>query len=97
MYAEKMKTLDASGSLINLKQLILTHQKKIEEQSMLSAMLKKYKAEEDEIKHKKSEKSALIVDIDLDIANNKTTIDEFQETILLMHEYIFGNKKGILK
>lgn len=94
MYAEKLKTLDASGSLINLKQLILTHQKKIEEQSMLSAMLKKYKAEEDEIKHKKSEKSALIVDIDLDIANNKTTIDEFQETILLMHEYIFGNKKG---
>lgn len=94
MYAEKMKTLDASGSLINLKQLILTHQSKIEEQSMLSAMLKKYKEEEDEIKHKKSEKSALIVDIDLDIGNNKATIDDFQETILIMHEYIFGNKKG---
>lgn len=94
MYAEKMKTLDVSGSLINLKQLILTHQSKIEEQSMLSAMLKKYKEEDDEIKHKKSEKSALIVDIDLDIGNNKATIEDFQETILIMHEYIFGNKKG---
>ncbi len=93
LYAEKMKAFDATGSLINLKQLILTHQRKIEEQSMLSTMLKKYKEEDDIIKHKKSEKSALVVEIDLDINRNKTTISDFQETILLMHDYVFGNKK----
>ncbi|MGC0789163.1 AAA family ATPase [Pantoea agglomerans] len=93
LYAEKMKAFDATGSLINLKQLILTHQQKIEEQSMLSTMLKKHKEEDDLIKLKKSEKSALVLEIDLDINKNKLTISDFQETILLMHDYVFGNKK----
>ncbi|MFT4273639.1 MAG: DUF2326 domain-containing protein [Pantoea sp.] len=93
-YADKMKTLDVSGPLTNIKQLILVHQKKVEEQSMLSALLQKYDKEDNEIRVKKDEKSSCLLELDFEVKGKKETINNFEETMLAMHEYIFGNKKG---
>lgn len=93
-YADKMKTLELNGPLTNLKQLILTHQKKAEEQSMLSALLNKFDNEENEIRAKKSEKSTVLLELGRSLKDREFVISSFQETMLVMHEYIFGNKKG---
>jgi len=93
-YADKMKTLDISGPLTNIKQLILVHQKKVEEQSMLSALLQKYDKEDNEIRVKKDEKSSCLLELDFEVKGKKETINNFEETMLAMHDYIFGNKKG---
>lgn len=93
-YADKMKTLDISGPLTNIKQLISVHQKKVEEQSMLSALLQKYDKEDNEIRVKKDEKSSCLLELDFEVKGKKETINNFEETMLAMHEYIFGNKKG---
>ena len=93
-YADKMKTLDISGPLTNIKQLILVHQKKVEEQSMLSALLQKYDKEDNEIRVKKGEKSSCLLELDFEVKGKKETINNFEETMLAMHDYIFGNKKG---
>lgn len=93
-YADKIKTLDISGPLTNIKQLILVHQKKVEEQSMLSALLQKYDKEDNEIRVKKDEKSSWLLELDFEVKRKKETINNFEETMLAMHDYIFGNKKG---
>ncbi|ADW72804.1 Protein of unknown function DUF2326 [Rahnella aceris] len=96
-YSEKIKVFDSSGGLHNLKTLVLIYQKKLEECSQLSALLKKHDDYDSQIKFKKSEKSTLIIDLDESINLCEQTIIDFQETILMMHEYVFYNKKCSLE
>jgi len=93
IYSEKIKIFNQDGSLKNLKHLILSHQKKLEEKSTLSALLKKYEETDDEIKYCKSQKTQSILNLDWSIKSQIETIDEYQETISSMHEYIFSNHK----
>ncbi|ECV6523248.1 DUF2326 domain-containing protein, partial [Salmonella enterica subsp. enterica serovar Muenchen] len=84
---------EQAGGFKSLKILIMTYQKKLEEYSQLSSLIKKFEEFDSKWKLKKSERSSMIISLDLSIMDNETTIESFEETILSMHEYVFGNRK----
>ncbi|EHN5393868.1 DUF2326 domain-containing protein, partial [Salmonella enterica subsp. enterica serovar Newport] len=90
---EKASVFEQAGGFKSLKILIMTYQKKLEEYSQLSSLIKKFEEFDSKWKLKKSERSSMIISLDLSIMDNETTIESFEETILSMHEYVFGNRK----
>jgi len=93
-YKEKISLLDQEGLLISLKQTIAVHQRKVEELSVLSTFIKKHTDYDQDHKAKKRERENKIYLLESYKNDAKTEIDSFQRTILDIHEYVYGNRKG---
>lgn len=93
-YKERLGLLDQEGLLISLKQTIAIHQRKVEELSSLSTFIKKYADYDRDHKSKKRERDNKIYLLENCKNDAKQIIDSFEETILDIHEYVYGNRKG---
>ncbi|CEP36836.1 Putative uncharacterized protein [Halomonas sp. R57-5] len=93
-YKEKLFLLDQDGLLISLKQTIYVHEKKAQEFSALSSFLKKYSEYDAEHKNKKRERENEIYLLQSFVNDAAETIESFENTLLDMHQYIFGNRKS---
>lgn len=89
----KTSIINQNGHLRNIKSLFLAYEKKLEELLQLSSYIKKFDDYEFKTKAKKAEKSAKILDLEIDIPNQSTTISEFNDTISSIHEYVMENRK----
>lgn len=94
IYSEKLSLLDQEGILVSLKQTISIHEKKIEEFSALSSFIKKHSEYDTEHKSKKREREDEIYLLESYINDSKDVIESFEETILDMHDYVFGNRRS---
>lgn len=89
----KTAIIKQNGHLRNIKSLFLAYEKKLEELSQLSSFIKKFDDYEFKTKAKKAEKAARIVDLEIDISNQSTTISEFKDTLSSIHDYVMENRK----
>jgi len=92
-YKNKLNIIDKNGVLKNLKITVSTYQHKLEEQSQLSAFMKKYHEYEQEIKHIKRERENKIILLDSLVVNADPVKLSFEKSILKIHDYVMGNKK----
>ena len=67
--------------------------KRLEELSQLSTFIKKYDDYESKKKAKKAEKATKIVELDIDISHQESTISEFKDTLSSIHDYVMENRK----
>ena len=93
-YKEKVSILDQEGLLKSLKQTIAIHQQKVEEHSALSAFINKYNDYEKDGKDKKRERHEQIYLLESYVSNAKEVIESVEQSILDIHEYVFGNRKS---
>lgn len=94
LYSEKVSLLDQQGVLVSLKQTIAIHEKKIEEFSALSSFIKKHADYESEYKGKKRDRESEIYLLESFVKNSEMLVNSFQNTILEMHDYVFGNRRS---
>lgn len=94
LYSEKVALLDQKGFLVSLKQTIAIHEKKIEEFSALSSFIQKHSDYDNEYKGKKRDRESEIYLLESFVNNSGRIINSFQNTILEMHDYVFGNRRS---
>ncbi|WP_299181968.1 DUF2326 domain-containing protein [uncultured Neptuniibacter sp.] len=93
-YKEKVSLLDQEGLLVSLKQTIAVHQSKIEEFSALSSFISKFSEYDSEHKSKKREREDRIYLLESYVGDAKNVIESFENTVLSIHDYVFGNRKS---
>lgn len=93
-YKERLSILDQEGLLKSLKQTISIHQKKVEERSALSAFINRYNEYEKDGKDRKRERDEQIYLLESYVSNAKEVIESVEQSILDIHEYVFGNRKS---
>ncbi|WJW95183.1 DUF2326 domain-containing protein [Enterobacter pseudoroggenkampii] len=89
----KTAIIKQNGHLRNIKTLFLAYEKKLEELSQLSSFIKKFDDYESKSKAKKAEKATRVVELDIDISLQESTISEFRDTISAIHDYVMENRK----
>ncbi|EFA7809447.1 DUF2326 domain-containing protein, partial [Escherichia coli] len=89
----KTAIIKQNGHLRNIKTLFLAYEKKLEELSQLSSFIKKFDDYESKAKAKKAEKATKVVELDIDISLQESTISEFRNTISAIHDYVMENRK----
>lgn len=92
-YYEKTKILEESGLLATLKISITEYQQKVSEQSNLLNLIKNYDENEDLFKKKKLEKEKILLQLNQDLIENKSTIEEFENILLDLYSEIMENHK----
>lgn len=93
-HSSRMKIINQDGKLKSLKMTVMLLHKKTETYSQLSSFIDKFDDYDSKIKMLKAERSGKIITIICSIDLNKTTINNFEETILTIHEYVMGNRKS---
>jgi len=91
-YKNKLTIIDKKGVLKNLKITVSAYQHKLEEQSQLSAFMKKHCEYEQEIKRIKRERENKITILDSLVIDANPIKRSFEESILKIHDYVMGNK-----
>lgn len=94
LYSEKVALLDQQGVLVSLKQTIAIHEKKIEEFYALSSFIQKHTDYDSEYKGKKRDRESEIYLLESFVKNSERVVNSFQNTILEMHDYVFGNRRS---
>lgn len=92
-YSEKMKIIDKKGVLKNLKTSLKIYETKKDSISHTKFLYEQYEKNDKEKKLLKLDKSKEILKIDADIEANIEAIEDFNNTILEIHESIMGNKQ----
>lgn len=96
-YSENLAVLNQKGELKNLKQTYAAFKEKSNQLSQLRSFVDRYDQLESDKQKAKSEKEVNLLKLQSQIQSHKTTIDDFQKTILDIHEYIQGNKNASFK
>lgn len=91
--SSKTAIIKQNGHLRNIKTLFIAYEKKLEELSQLSSFIKKHDDYESKAKAKKAEKAAKVVELDIDISHQESTISEFRNTVSAIHDYVMDNRK----
>ena len=91
-YKDKLRIIDKNGVLKNLKITVSTYQHKLEEQSRLSAFIKKHHEYEQHIKFTKRERENKITVLDSLVIDADLIKLAFEKSILDIHDYVMGNK-----
>lgn len=91
-YSESLAILDQKGELKNLKQTYAAFKEKTDQLSQLRSFVDRYDALEADKQRIKTEKEATLLKLQSQIQSRKNVIDDFQKTILNVHEYVQGNK-----
>lgn len=91
-YSENLAVLDQKGELKNLKQTYAAFKEKTDQLSQLRSFVDRYDQLDAEKQRIKSEKEVSLLKLQSQIQSQKNIIDDFQKTILSIHEYIQGNK-----
>ena len=89
-----MKLLDQEGLLVSLKQTIAIHRQKFEEHSALAAFIKKHSEYDLERKRKKLERDENVFLLESYKNDAVETVEAFERSILDIHEYVYGNRRG---
>lgn len=93
-YKEKLALIDQKGALKNLKITVVSYQRKLEELSQLSSFITKYNEYDEQIKQLKQERAMLLILLDSSVKDARPTIEELEERILEIHEFVMGNRKS---
>lgn len=93
-YSDKVSILDNGELLINLKTAIRIFNEKNQQLSTLRTLINQYNQAEREKKYLNSQKNQKISEFDQQILEHETVIDSFEQTILDIHNRIFGNKQS---
>ncbi|MEZ5691663.1 MAG: DUF2326 domain-containing protein [Rickettsiales bacterium] len=93
-YAENLAVLDQQGELKNLKQTYTAFKEKSDQFSQLRSFVDRYDYLESEKLRIRSEKEVSLLKLQSQIQSQKKVIDDFEKTILGIHEYIQGNKQA---
>lgn len=92
-YADKMKIIDKKGVLKNLKISLKIYESKKDTYGNTKFLYDQYEKNEKAKKTLKLEKNQEIMAIDLEIEQNESILNSFNNTILEIHEAIMGNKE----
>jgi len=93
-YSQKISILDNGELLGNLKTAIRIFNEKNQELSTLRTLISQYNQAEKDKKAINNKKNIKISEFDQQITDHKTIIDSFEQTILDIHDKIFGNKQS---
>lgn len=96
-YKEKLSVLDQQGNLKNLKQTYAALHAKIDEASQLKSFIGKYEELEGEKQRTRSSKETDLLRLQSNIQENQIFLDNFEKTILHVHEFVQGNRKASFK
>lgn len=93
-YSEKVSILDNGELLGNLKTAIRIFNEKNQELSTLRTLISQYNQAEKDKKALIAQKNNKISEFDLKITEHETIIKSFEQTVLDIHDKIFGNKQS---
>lgn len=93
-YKRNLQVLDKEGGLKNIKQTYAALKEKSDELNQLNTIMTKYEFTASELQKYKSKKENNLFELQSNIHSCKNIIDDFEETILGIHEFIQGNKKA---
>ncbi|MGN7822934.1 DUF2326 domain-containing protein [Chitinophaga sp. 22536] len=93
-YAQHLKVLDQSGDLKNLKQTYAAYKEKADQLSQLRSFIDRYDELEIQKQKAKTKKETELLRLQSLIQIQKKIIDNFQKTILEIHDFIQGNKQA---
>ena len=93
-YTDNLKILDQKGNLKDLKQTYSAYVKKSDQSAQLRVFVDKYDELDQDRQKLNTEKEVNLLRLQSDIHDKKNIINDFQNTILNIHEYIQGNKQA---
>jgi uncharacterized protein YydD (DUF2326 family) len=93
-YTEKLSLLDQQGELKSLRVSIAAHQKKVEDQAKLAAVMTTYTSCESEKNSKLNDRSGAIETLRRSVQDAQDVIDSVEKTILDIHECVAGNRQS---
>lgn len=93
-YKKNLQVLDKEGGLKNLKQTYTAFKDKSDQLYRLDNWYSDYESTESDIQKYKSKKEIKLIELQSDIDSKKNSINNFEETILNIHDFIQGNKKA---
>jgi uncharacterized protein YydD (DUF2326 family) len=93
-YAEKIKILDARGVLKNLKTTLKIFEEKKRSSANTRHLFEKYEKNVKKKKELRVRKSQEILGLDDLFDRNKVNQEDFEKTLLSIHEKIMGNKES---
>lgn len=94
LYSEKLSILDNGELLGNLKTAIKIFNEKNLELSTLRSLIEQYNQADKEKKNLIAQKSIKLSEFDENINGHKAVIDSFEQSVLEIHDKIFGNKQS---
>lgn len=92
-YSEKLKVIDKKGILKNLKASLKIYEAKKDSISHTKFLFEQYEKNDKKKRMLNLQKTQELMEIDSEIEQNETIIDDFINTILEIHETIMGNKE----
>lgn len=93
-YSANLSILDQKGSLRNLKQTFLALKEKSDAASQLRVFIERYESLEALKQEIKSKKEANLLHFQSQLLSVKSLTEDFEKTILSIHEFIQGNRKA---
>jgi uncharacterized protein YydD (DUF2326 family) len=93
-YSKSLSVLNQTGELKNLKQTYAAYKDKTDQLSQLRSFVERYDQLEIDKQKAKTAKETDLLRLQSLIQEQKKTIDEFEKTILKIHEYIQGNRQA---
>lgn len=93
-YHDKTSVLDKKGNLRSLKTFLHEKEVKKQEYNKISFLFEQYEEQEKNKITVKAEREEMIVKLRADKEKQKSTILKFQETILELHEHLYGNRRA---
>ncbi|WP_129715132.1 DUF2326 domain-containing protein [Pedobacter sp. SYP-B3415] len=94
LYSEKVSILDNGELLGNLKTAIRIFNEKNQELSTLRSLIGQYNQADKEKKNLIAQKNIKISEFDENITGHEAVIDSFEQSVLDIHDKIFGNKQS---
>lgn len=92
-YAEKIKIIDTTGILKNLKTSLRIYESKRDAAAHSHFLFEQYDMYDKQKKHLAIQKSQELLEIDSEIENLSNELKSFMNTILNIHESIMGNRE----
>lgn len=94
LYTQNLQVLNQTGELTNLKQTYVAYKEKSDELSQLRSFLDRFDDLEIQRQQSKTNKETELLRLQSSILLQKSVIEDFQKTILYVHDFIQGNKQA---
>jgi uncharacterized protein YydD (DUF2326 family) len=91
-YSQNLRVIDQKGDLKNLKQTYAAYKEKSDQLAQLRSFVDTYDQLEMQKQAMKTKKEAALLNLQSIIQAQKLEIEDFQKTILSIHEFIQGNR-----
>lgn len=93
-YMSRLNLINKEGKLKNIKQTYSIYDEKSKQYNELKGFVEKYDKLVSDKQQEKLNKEQLLLEVKLDIQDNKNFISSFEQTVLDIHDYVQGSRRA---